>query len=307
MQNTFQEISMRWRAAKRPIVKHSTMCAYLLTLQTHLLPYFGAKTSITEDDVQQFVIHKLSCGLARKTVRDMVAVLKSVAKYGKKHKMFPFDGWEIEYPTDTEMNRLPTLSITHQRILMRHLIETPTAQNIGVLLAVCTGMRIGEVCALQWKDVDFCQRIITVRRTVGRIYNCELKSTEKIHSSPKTRTSCREIPISALLFKSLRTVRKASASPFVVGASEHSKEPRSYRDYFYRLLKRLGIPQIVFHGLRHTFATRCIESQCDYKTVSAILGHSNVATTLNLYVHPNIHQKKKCIERMNKFLGIAEQ
>ncbi len=72
-------------------------------------------------------------------------------------------------------------------------------------------------------------------------------------------------------------------------------------------MKRLGIPQIVFHGLRHTFATRCIESQCDYKTVSAILGHSNVATTLNLYVHPNIHQKKKCIERMNKFLGIAEQ
>ena len=149
MQNTFQEISMRWCAAKRPIVKHSTMCAYLLTLQTHLLPYFGEKTRITEDDVQRFVIPKLSCGLARKTVRDMVAVLKSVAKYGKKHKMFPFDGWEIEYPTDTEMNRLPTLAITHQRILMRHLIETPTAQNIGVLLAVCTGMRIGEVCALQ--------------------------------------------------------------------------------------------------------------------------------------------------------------
>lgn len=71
------------------------MCAYLLTLQTHLLPYFGTKTIITEDDVQQFVIHKLSCGLARKTIRDMVAVLKSVVKYGRKHKIFPFEDWEI--------------------------------------------------------------------------------------------------------------------------------------------------------------------------------------------------------------------
>ena len=307
MQKTFQEISKSWCETKRPIVKHSTMCAYLLTLQTHLLPYFGAMTAIAGDDVQQFVIHKLSRGLARKTVRDMVAVLKSVAKYGNKHKIFPFDDWEIEYPIDAEMSRLPTLSIKHQRMLMRHLIEKPTAQNIGVLLALCTGMRIGEVCALQWQDVDFSQRIITVRHTVGRVYNCELKSTEKIQSSPKTKNSYREIPISKLLFQCLKTVKKASGSPFVVGTSEHSKEPRSYRDYFSRLLKRLGIPQIVFHGLRHTFATRCIESQCDYKTVSVILGHSNVATTLNLYVHPNLNQKKKCVERMSKFLGITDQ
>ena len=306
MQKTFQEISKSWCEAKRPIVKHSTMCAYLLTLQTHLLPYFGAKTAITEDEVQQFVIHKLSCGLARKTVRDMVAVLKSVAKYGRKHKLFPFEDWEIEYPTDMEISRLPTLTIKHQRILMRYLIENPNAQNIGVLLALCTGMRIGEICALQWLDVDFCQRIITVRHTVGRVYNCELKSTEKIQSSPKTRNSCREIPISKQLYQCLKTVKKVSVSQFVVGTSEHSKEPRSYRDYFSRLLRRLDIPKIVFHGLRHTFATRCIESQCDYKTVSAILGHSNVATTLNLYVHPNINQKKKCVEKMSNFLGLPE-
>ena len=75
-----------------------------------------------------------------------------------------------------------------------------------------------------------------------------------------------------------------------------------YRDYFNRLLKRLSITPIVFHGLRHTFATRCIESQCDYKTVSSILGHSNVATTLNLYVHPNLQQKKRCIDKMSKFV-----
>lgn len=261
--------------------------------------------TIAECDVQQFVIDKCASGLARKTVRDMVAVLKSIVKYGNKHGIFHFEEWEIEYPTDTENKLLPTLSLNHQRILMNHLIEQPTQQNIGVLLALCTGMRIGEVCALQWEDVDFTQRIITVRHTVGRIYNCELKTTERIHTSPKTKNSCREIPISKQLFQSLKTVRKQSQSPYVVGTSTQSKEPRSYRDYFSRLLKRLNIPHLVFHGLRHTFATRCIESQCDYKTVSVILGHSNVATTLNLYVHPNLSQKKKCIDRMSKFLGMA--
>ena len=295
---TFQDVSKIWCDAKRPIVKHSTMCAYLLTLQTHLLPWFGTMETIAECDVQQFVIDKCASGLARKTVRDMVAVLKSIVKYGNKHGIFHFEEWEIEYPTDTENKLLPTLSLNHQRILMNHLIEQPTQQNIGVLLALCTGMRIGEVCALQWEDVDFTQRIITVRHTVGRIYNCELKTTERIHTSPKTKNSCREIPISKQLFQSLKTVRKQSQSPYVVGTSTQSKEPRSYRDYFSRLLKRLNIPHLVFHGLRHTFATRCIESQCDYKTVSVILGHSNVATTLNLYVHPNLSQKKKCIDRM---------
>lgn len=301
---TFQDVSKIWCDAKRPIVKHSTMCAYMLTLQTHLLPWFGAMEIITESDVQQFVINKCASGLARKTVRDMVAVLKSVVKYGNKHGIFHFEEWEIEYPTDTGNKLLPTLSLNHQRILMIHLIEQPAQQNIGVLLALCTGMRIGEVCALKWEDVDFTQKIITVRHTVGRIYNCELKTSERIHTSPKTKNSCREIPISKQLLQSLKTVRKQSQSPYVVGTSIQSKEPRSYRDYFSRLLKRLNLPHLVFHGLRHTFATRCIESQCDYKTVSVILGHSNVATTLNLYVHPNLSQKKRCIDRMSNFLGM---
>ena len=259
---------------------------------------------ITENDVQQFIINKFSMGLARKTVRDLVAVLKSVVKYGGKHKIFSFEQWDIDYPTDTGACRLPILALNHQRILMSTLIEKPTPQNIGILLALCTGMRIGEVCALKWEDVDFSQKVITVKHTVGRVYNCEIKSTERISSSPKTRNSYREIPISKQLLHPLKTVKQISSSLFVVGNSTLSKEPRSYRDYFARLLKRLKIPHIVFHGLRHTFATRCIESQCDYKTVSVILGHSNVATTLNLYVHPNLNQKKKCIERMSNFLGV---
>lgn len=193
LQKTFYDVSELWCEAKRPIVKHSTMCAYLLTLQTHLLPRFGTMEIITENDVQQFVIDKCTSGLARKTVRDMVAVLKSIIKYGNKHGIFQLGEWEIEYPSYTGNRSLPTLSLNHQRILMRHLIEQPTPQNIGILLALCTGMRIGEVCALKWEDVDFTQKTVTVKHTISRIYNCELKSTEKVQSSPKTKNSCREI------------------------------------------------------------------------------------------------------------------
>ena len=148
------------------------------------------------------------------------------------------------------------------------------------------------------------KKTIIVKHTVGRIYNCELKSTERVHSSPKTKNSYREIPISKQLLQALKMVRKQSQSPYVVGTSTQSKEPVLIV-IFWQLLKRLDIPHLVFHGLRHTFATRCIESQCDYKTVSVILGHSNVATTLNLYVHPNLNQKKRCIDRMSNFLGIT--
>lgn len=281
------------------------MCAYLLTLHSHLLPKFGFMVIITEEDVQRFVIEKCASGLAKKTVRDIVAVLRAIVKFGGKQGIFPFSEWEIAYPTVFEPRPIQTMSLEHQRILMRHLLQHPNSQNIGVLLSLCTGMRIGEVCALKWEDVDFTHVTIRVKYTIGRIYNCEKKVTERTISSPKTKNSYREIPISRPLCRALKIVRSQSQSLYVVGISSGPKEPRAYRDYYNRLLKRLSLPPLVFHGLRHTFATRCIESQCDYKTLSVILGHSNITTTLSLYVHPNLSQKKRCIERMSDYLKIT--
>ena len=84
--------------------------------------------------------------------------------------------------------------------------------------------------------------------------------------------------------------------------STNPMEPRAYRNYYNALIRRLNLPKLKFHGLRHTFATRCIESECDYKTVSVLMGHANINTTLNLYVHPDVEQKKRCIERMLDFI-----
>ena len=129
------------------------------------------------------------------------------------------------------------------------------------------------------------------------------RHTELILDTPKTKNSIREIPMSRNLQKMLKPVKKVVNESFYVLTNEAKPtEPRTYRNYYKKLMKELDIPDLKFHGLRHSFATRCIESNCDYKTVSVILGHSNISTTLNLYVHPNMEQKKKCIDQMFKAL-----
>jgi len=129
------------------------------------------------------------------------------------------------------------------------------------------------------------------------------KHTEVILDTPKTKNSIREIPMTKDLLKMVRPVKKVVNGNFYVLTNEpQPTEPRTYRNYYKRLILSLGLPSMKFHGLRHSFATRCIESKCDYKTVSVLLGHSNISITLNLYVHPNMEQKKRCIDRMFRTL-----
>ena len=129
------------------------------------------------------------------------------------------------------------------------------------------------------------------------------RRTEVIIDTPKSKNSIREIPMTKDLLRMVKPLKKVvNGSFYVLTNSAVPTEPRTYRNYYKRLMKQLDIPALKFHGLRHSFATRCIESNCDYKTVSVLLGHSNISTTLNLYVHPNMEQKKRCVEQMFKAL-----
>ena len=158
---------------------------------------------------------------------------------------------------------------------------------------------------MKWSDINLSTETISVNHTIERIYIIEddKRHTELVIGTPKTQNSMREIPISNELLKIIRPLKKVMNDNYFILTNEAKPtEPRTYRNYYKRLMKRLGIPELKFHGLRHSFATRCIEGKCDYKTVSVILGHSNISTTLNLYVHPNLEQKKKCINQMNRSL-----
>lgn len=294
-----------WKKDKKQYVKKSTYAAYVLLLQNHIEPYFGVKEAIIEDDVQKFVLEKINNGLSQKTIKDILIVLKMIFKFAVKIHFMKYQEIDIKFPTLQTNSKLEVLSRSNQRKIMEYLKENFTFKNLGIFICLSTGLRIGEVCALTWDDVDTDNGIISVKHTIQRIYilEGEKKRTELILDTPKTKNSIRDIPMTIDLLKVLKPLKKIVNSSFYVLTNEAKPtEPRTYRNYYKRLMKKLEIPELKFHGLRHSFATRCIEGKCDYKTVSVILGHSNISTTLNLYVHPNLEQKKKCIYQMNKAL-----
>lgn len=299
------EVITLWKADKKQYVKKSSFSAYTLLIENHLQPVFGDQFIIEETDVQNFVFQKLESGLSHKTIKDILIVLKMILKFGAKHKWLDYTPFDIQFPTEREKHNIEVLSRADQKKIMSYIQEHFTFRNLGVYICLSAGMRIGEVCALTWQDIDTENGVISVNRTIQRIYVIEEgnRRTELILDTPKTKNSIREIPISKDLLKILKPFKKiVNPSFFVLTNDAKPTEPRTYRSYYKNLMKELNMPELKFHGLRHSFATRCIESNCDYKTVSVLLGHSNISTTLNLYVHPNMEQKKKAIEQMFKAL-----
>lgn len=299
------EIAALWAADKELYVKSSTMAAYMLIMKNHIIPQFGEMTHVAEDDVQTFVLEKLKQGLCQKKVKDIIITLKMIHKYGEKHKLLNHIEWYIKYPANPNSIELPILSKVNQKKLMNHIINNFTFKNFGIFLTLSTGMRIGEVCALKWSDFNIQKGTVSVQRTIERIYfvGNGKPYTKLIINTPKTKNSKREIPLSKELKRVIKSlIEIVNPDYYILTNNSIPTEPRTYRNYFNKLLEQLDIPKLKFHGLRHSFATRCIESKCDYKTVSVLLGHSDIGTTLNLYVHPNDEQKRLCINRMEKFL-----
>ena len=304
---TIREIAEVWKESKRPYVKRSTFAAYMLTLENHILPFFGDMDYLSEQSVQSFVLDKLKAGLSVKTIKDMMIVLKMIMKYGVKNNWINHAEWDIKYPTSaTTAGAIEVLSIANHKKILDYIKENFSFRALGIYICLTTGLRIGEICALRWEDINVQNGTLQVRRTIERIYIIEgdKKYTELVINDPKTHNSVREIPLSSEALSPIKPLMKVVNTGFYVISNDiRPIEPRTYRLYYKRLMTALKIPAIKFHGLRHSFATRCIESNCDYKTVSVLLGHSDISTTLNLYVHPNMEQKKRCITKMFKNLG----
>lgn len=304
-EKTINQITEEWKEEKKKYVKKSTYAAYQLLIQNHIKPYFGDLYEVNEEKVQQFVFDKLDAGLSEKTIRDIIIVLKMILKFGIKNGYLEYIQIDAKFPSKQEKKDLDVLSKADQKKFMEHLRNNFTFKNLGIFICLSTGMRIGEICGLRWCDVDTVEGVIKVRHTLQRIYiiEGETRHTELLLDTPKTANSVRDIPMSSELLKMLKSLNKVvNENYYVIFNDIKPIEPRTYRNYYKKLCKQLDIPELKFHGLRHSFATRCIESKADYKTVSVLLGHSNISTTLNLYVHPNKEQKKKTIDKMLRSL-----
>lgn len=300
-----KEMASRWLEEKRMYVKPSTLSTYSIIIEKRLLPAFGNKPCITEEDVQTFIVEGIANGLSHKYMRDIITVLHMITRFSAKQKWMSYIHWDIHYPTQEKIRKVEVLHIEHQRKLMQFIVKNFTFRNLGIYICLSTGIRIGEICALRWEDIDLSAGVIHIERSISRIYQTQEGQRHTVLNigTPKTTNSIRELPLSKELTRLLRPLKKVMCPTFyILSNSSTPMEPRTYRTYYHHLLQKLNIPPLKFHALRHSFATRCIESKCDYKTVSVLLGHSNISTTLNLYVHPNIDQKKKCIDRMMRSL-----
>ena len=241
-QKQLSEVIDLWKIDKKQYVKKSSFSAYTLLIENHLLPNFGNKIEIEEADVQSFVFQKLETGLSHKTIKDILIVLKMILKFGAKNKWLQYTPFDIQFPTEREKHNIEVLTKTDQKKIMNYIQEHFTFRNLGVYICLSAGMRIGEVCALTWEDIDTDNGIISVNRTIQRIYVIEdgTRRTELILDTPKTKNSIREIPISKDLLRILKPFKKI-VNPlfFVLTNDAKPTEPRTYRSYYKNLMKEL--------------------------------------------------------------------
>lgn len=289
--------------------KESTVSQYKRIIDLHIRPQLGELKlqDITPFQIESYTHYKLNhgCigsdkGLSPKTVRDILTVLKSALLYAEERGYYSCNT-KFSLPRK-EKNKIDVLSKDEERMLWDHLTSNFEQAQLGVLLALCSGMRIGEICALRWNDIDIENRLIMVRHTLQRISDISGKQkTKLIIGTPKSNASEREIPIMNILLPYIERCKPTvSQECFVLSGNTRPIEPSNYYAKYQRWLKEIGLVQHSFHTLRHTFATRCIESGGDAKSISEILGHSDVRITLSLYVHPSLEQKRQCINNMEK-------
>ncbi len=225
-----------------------------MLIQSHLLPELGEREDVQEKDVQDLVNRKLASGLSQKTVRDILVVLKMILRYGAKHGLLPAHQIDVIFPTEREKNDIEVLTLANQRQLMTYVKEHFTFLNLGIFICLYAGLRIGEVCALQWDDVDVASGVIRVNKTIQRIYlvDGEEKYTELIVDKPKTKNSIREVPMTRDLLALVRPLKKIVRGDFYVLTNAATPtEPRTYRCYFNKLQGQLGLPKMRFHTARH--------------------------------------------------------
>jgi len=279
---------------ERPHVKHSTYASYRCKLECHVLPVLGGKklAKLKESDIQNWLDQMIAKGLAANTIRTVFRILStSLGKAVSRHCLFANPCREAVLP-EVKKPGIRALTFAQQKKLEKQALFEKG--NEAVILALYTGMRIGEISALTWGDVDFENNLIHVRRTLQRITDYESSGvkTRVIMDIPKSDTSCRIIPFAAHLKELLLKWKAVSDSAYVVSCRGDYAEPRVLSYRFHQTAERAGLEAVTFHGLRHTYATRCVERGIDIVTLSRLLGHASAKMTLDIYADSTMEQRR---------------
>lgn len=296
----FEDIAEGWLEVKKNAIKESTYYNYVYNINKHLKPKFRRFRlgKLQKYNFNSFIEEKMK-DLSPKTVREITNVLKQILRYAMEEYNCVFKINSITSPR-VEIDDIRILSKREKGKLERYCIKDGSLRCMGILICLYTGLRIGEVCALKWENIDLDKKTLYVRNTLQRVYDEKRKTTKIIIDKPKTKKSIRSIPISTKLYNMLRPLKKQYQNEdfFLTGLSDKFIEPRSYQNIYKKILSDCEIKEYKFHILRHTFATQCIEVGMDVKSLSEILGHANSEVTLNRYVHSSYKAKKKFLEKL---------
>ena len=313
---TIRQVSMEWLGMKKLVVKQSTYAKYESIVGNHIAECLGdiPLCRVNSAMVNAFAAEKMgiqpdgcrrNCEkgvMCAKTVRDICTILKSIIRYGENEYHLQNLVGNTVLPRAKAAEK-EILNVNEVRKFERYLRENQDVPRCaGLLLCLYTGMRLGEICALKWTDIDLKTRTLCVSHTAQRIAAAAgegLPRTVVITDFPKTDASKRVIPIPDIVFPLIRSRFPVSGKDFYfLTNSPRLIEPRNYQYFFEKALERAGVRRVNFHILRHTFASRCVEAGMDVKTLSEILGHSSTGITLNYYVHSSMESKKKQLNRL---------
>lgn len=309
----FKTLVNQWLNSKQPMITPSTHANFVLIAENHLIPQFGKRRigSISEADIQNYILYLYekgrldnTGGLTVKTIRDIILVMRLALIYAYKEKAMPLLNWDlIEYPKDSSIKRVVSLSKDEEQSLIQCIYLNLNRKTAGILIALMTGVRIGELCGLQMKDISLSDNTISVNKTVQRIYDKRKGKSYINIGQPKTSNSVRIIPFPSLLGNIIKKFYTDNPNHYFLTGKTTPTEPRTYRQFFARFLKKHNLKKVKFHEIRHTFAVRAIEiPEFDIKSLSEILGHKNVSFTLNVYGSANLKQKTVCMNLLNDLL-----
>lgn len=295
---TVERLCREWLSLNANRIKPSSLRRYESFFKKHIEAQIGGYTALscTTIALHEYAVERLDSGLSPATVNGLLTFLHSCFKYGHRQYHLPMPDF-VYFPKERVEMRV--LSREEQLRLERYLVRDMDIYKFGVLLTLYTGLRVGELCALRWCDVE--RGSLHVRGTMQRLSKDGTSGSEVVVGTPKTKTSARTIPLPSFLGEYIEHFRRESRSDgFVLGTiGREVVEPRIMQYKFKKYLDDVGIEGATFHTLRHSFATRCVDRyNFEIKTLSEILGHSSIEMTLNKYVHSSMDLKKTNMERL---------
>lgn len=293
----FATLAELWLEDINGKVKESTRANYQTLLRKHLLPTFGPLyvRDLTTEQLAEFFSSMEENGLSPSTRRSIQLVLQMILRYGAATGNCDI----MLFPALPTMPRGTVGTLTDEECykLECWIEQNMTPCNLGILLCMYTGMRIGEICALRWGDINLRTGTVTIGRTLQRVTDRSGDGSHLMIASPKSRSGSRCIPVPRQILRELKRWAREPTDYVLTGTSD-PMEPRKMQRKFKRCLELAEVRPVKFHTLRHTFATRCMATDLDPKTLSYILGHANVSTTMTVYVHPSLEQIRRCLDRL---------